>query len=268
MEIKHKTYLGQHYLINQDMLAFLSKQILPNQAVVEIGAGDGRLTVLLAKKAKQIVAVEIDEDRFGDLRKLEQKNRNLKIIFTDFLTLSLSDLSNPRYLIGSLPYHIIEPLFMKISKWPIKKAVFTLGSRFKKEIEAQSGSHEYGKLTLLINTFYHWKILKDLPQNYFFPVPPTPAFIIEFQPRDKKEFKENLMLFLQRGFFLSADKGGKMKNVLKEGLINYSSITQTLAREEISKLKIPLIILEKSFEQLSNKELVELTNYLTNIRMS
>ncbi|PIU03633.1 hypothetical protein COT44_02470 [Candidatus Shapirobacteria bacterium CG08_land_8_20_14_0_20_39_18] len=251
MEIIHKTYLGQHFLVNKETLEFLAKQVPKNQIVAEIGAGDGRLTELLAKNAKQLTAVEIDKDRFGDLRKMEQKNRNLKVIFADFLTLNLSNLSNSKYLIGSLPYHIIEPLFMKIFNWPIKKAVFTLGARFYSKIEADYQNPNFGKLTLLVNTFYNWRVLKELSKDNFFPQPPTPAFIIEFSPKSRKEISAHQDSYLFKELFLSSHRGTKVKNVVK-----------------LDNLQLPESLLEKSFEQLNNQELGVLVSRLTSIKIS
>lgn len=273
MEILHKTYLGQHFLVSKEILEYLSNSIPKNNIVAEIGAGDGRLTELLAKNAKRVIAVEIDKDRFGDLRKMEQKNRNLKVIFADFLTLNYGNLGNPRYLIGSLPYHIIEPLFMKIFNWPIKKAVFTLGARFYTELKADYQDSNFGKLNLLINTFYNWKVLKELPKDTFYPQPPTPAFIIEFTPMSKKEFLNNLNLFLFRELFYSSAKGTKVKNVLKEGLINYYRrqdliLSQNEAKNKIVSGNLRETLLEKSFEQLNNQELGELASRLTSIKIS
>ena len=65
-----KKKLGQHFLIDKNIAAteIAYANIKKDDAVLEIGPGKGILTELLAKKAKQVVAIEIDEELVKNLQ--------------------------------------------------------------------------------------------------------------------------------------------------------------------------------------------------------
>jgi len=55
--------LGQNFLVDPNGLSKVLKaaEVRPEETVLEIGAGLGSLTYLLAQQAKQVVAVELDK---------------------------------------------------------------------------------------------------------------------------------------------------------------------------------------------------------------
>lgn len=277
MEIIPDTKIGQHFLVDKKILEFIANLPQPNSSVVEIGAGDGRLTELLVNKAKQLIAVEIDSRYFPVLKRLEQKNRNLKVVFQDFLRFDLARaniIGKSRIdLVGSLPYHIVEPLFHKITKWPIRNAYFVVGLKLLQELQADINSDIFGKLTLFVQSIYHFDILQSIPKSAFDPPPPTPAVIIKFTPRNTNEYRNDFTLLALKLFFESGQRGTKVKNILKEAIIKFSKYqnilcTQNEARSKISGMKISTIILEKSFEQLSNNETKIIYSQLISCKIS
>lgn len=277
MEIIPDTKIGQHFLTDKNLLNFLASLPNKNRPIVEIGAGDGRLTELLAVKAKQLYAVEIDGRYFPALRRLEQKNRNLKVIFQDFLNFEISRTNiigkTKIDLIGSLPYHIVEPLFYKIINWPLDSAYFVIGTRLLNEIQAKNNSDDFGKLTFYLNTSFNFEILQGIPKEAFDPIPPTSAAIVKFTFKKSLDYKNSLSLSISKSLISSGSKGTKTKNVLKEAIIKFFNrqnipCTQNEARSEINKLKISEVILEKSYEQLSNKDVQILHSQLINCKIS
>ena len=263
MEVSPNPQLGQHFLVDPQAIETIVNSIPTNSSVVEIGAGSGLLTSALVRRAKEITAVEVDKRFYPALKSLSGKKRNLKIIIDDFLSLDLKKLiSSETELVGSLPYHIIEPLFLRIFPLTIKGATFVVGSRLIREILSSPELPNFGKLTQLINTFYDWRVLRELPRESFEPQPPTPAAIIRLTLKPKAIFREKYYYLIRR-LFLSSQRGAKVKNVLKEGFIKYekerlNSLTQNQARTIILTLDLPTTILNKSFEQLSNEQLAEL----------
>ena len=55
--------------------------IKPDETVIEIGPGVGFVTEQLVKKAKKVIAIELDEEAVKELKKLDAPN--LKIIHND-----------------------------------------------------------------------------------------------------------------------------------------------------------------------------------------
>ncbi len=256
--------LGQHFLIDEDTIKTICQSVSLNSTVIEIGAGIGQITEKLCQKAKKVIAVEIDDQFWSSLNRLKQKYSNLTLIFDNFLSLNLAETTNSKVesleLVGNLPFHLVEPLFMKIFPLRLKRATFLVGNDFLKEIQTTIKDSGFGKLTLLINTFYLWKILGQVDKESFYPMPSTNCVIIQFISRPKADFTKNKILFILKDLFLSGRRGSKIKNVLKEGFIfferiNGNSLTQNQARKIISDLKIPKTVLENQFEQLNNSQI-------------
>jgi 16S rRNA A1518/A1519 N6-dimethyltransferase RsmA/KsgA/DIM1 with predicted DNA glycosylase/AP lyase activity len=58
-----KKRLGQNFLVNPEVLEIILEagEITDTDTVIEIGAGLGCLTDVLARRAKRVIAVEVDE---------------------------------------------------------------------------------------------------------------------------------------------------------------------------------------------------------------
>ncbi len=89
--------LGQNFTINHDILHRLvaHASLIKDDVVLEVGAGFGFLTPLLANKCKKVIAVEVDpilvnflKEQFHSLQNVEWRKRNLKdITFNQFYIL-------------------------------------------------------------------------------------------------------------------------------------------------------------------------------------
>ena len=86
--------LGQNFL--QDPLALekivSAAEIQPMDIVLEIGPGLGSLTRYLAVSAKEVVAVELDENLLPPLKSVLSAYQNIRLIHSDILKLSPKDL--------------------------------------------------------------------------------------------------------------------------------------------------------------------------------
>ena len=58
-----KKHLGQNFLVNPEVLEIILEagELTDTDTVIEIGAGLGCLTDALARRAKRVIAVEVDE---------------------------------------------------------------------------------------------------------------------------------------------------------------------------------------------------------------
>ena len=65
---------GQHFLKNYDIIQKIIEKagIKPTDIVLEIGPGNGILTMELLKKAKKVIAVEIDPRMVNEIQKKVQ----------------------------------------------------------------------------------------------------------------------------------------------------------------------------------------------------
>ncbi|MEK7504171.1 MAG: rRNA adenine N-6-methyltransferase family protein [Patescibacteria group bacterium] len=220
----------------------MSSQVMDKCEVLEVGAGDGRLTKEILKRASTVVAVEIDERFKPDLLKLNSSG-NLKVIIDNVLDLDLESFMDPGFqIVSSLPYHISEPFLHKIITWDISNAVLLVGDGLIR------GS---GKLALLIDTFFKTELLSEVSKKSFSPVPRTDSVVLKLTPKKGGESSDLVI----KELFLTAHRGGLLKNVLREKLIKLFDLTQKQSKEKVDSLGLESLILNKSFDQLNNHEL-------------
>ena len=116
-DFKFKKKFGQNFLTDENILNNIvsSADIDEDTLVIEIGPGAGALTKKLVKKAKNVIAYEIDET----LKPILSTIDNVDVIFCDFLKRDVNkDLENysykKLYVIANLPYYITTPIITKI----------------------------------------------------------------------------------------------------------------------------------------------------------
>ena len=87
---------GQNFIINPSVCPRIVDHagIDENTGVIEIGTGVGVLTAELAKRAKKVVAIEIDTDLKELLKETLGEYDNIEIIFDDVLNVDLNALSS------------------------------------------------------------------------------------------------------------------------------------------------------------------------------
>ncbi|MCK5459008.1 MAG: methyltransferase domain-containing protein, partial [Thermoplasmatales archaeon] len=117
------TKLGQHFLIDKHVAEreITYADIGTDDVVLEIGPGKGILTQLLAKKAKKIIAIEIDS---ALVEKLENTvPGNVSVIHADIMKIDFNTLPRFNKIVSNLPFQISSPVTFKLLKYPFSKAV-------------------------------------------------------------------------------------------------------------------------------------------------
>jgi len=110
MSVRPKKALGQHFLVDENILGVVGRlaELAPEDVVLEIGPGLGVLTRYLATRVARVHAVEIDrslEPRLADLPE------NVTLHFGDALALELP--ADATKLVANLPYNVATPLLVE-----------------------------------------------------------------------------------------------------------------------------------------------------------
>src|SRR5437667_12586908 len=106
--------LGQHWLTDRAALRRIvdSMEIRDDETVIEIGAGTGLLTGLLAERARRLIPVEVDERLASRLTEKFAGLKNVTVVASDVLAVTPEELltagrgSLPYVVVGNLPYFI------------------------------------------------------------------------------------------------------------------------------------------------------------------
>ncbi len=164
--------------------AHLSK----DDTVLEIGAGDGRLTQILAEKAGKVIAVEKDK-RLAELleKNLAEKNiSNVEIICGDALE---TDFPNFNKVVSNLPYQISSPITFKlfglIGKCNWSAAVLTYQKEFAHRLFSKPCEKNYSRLTVAANYYCAAEKLEIVGRGKFRPQPKVDSMMVRLAPREK-----------------------------------------------------------------------------------
>jgi 16S rRNA (adenine1518-N6/adenine1519-N6)-dimethyltransferase len=197
----------------------------PSDRVVEIGPGRGALTIPLAHRVREVIAVEKDEHLAKTLREALDRAgvHNVAVVAQDVLRWdfgSISPQSSPIHVIGNLPYNISSPFLEKLihNRDRLGRAVLMFQREVADRLTASAGGKTYGALTVLIQ--YHARItrLLDVSRNVFYPRPKVDSALVELdfqKPYPRRALNESVFEAVVRGAF--AHRRKTILNSLKIG---------------------------------------------------
>ena len=223
MLIKKKKSLGQHFLRNERVLQTIveTAQITKDETVLEIGPGDGVLTVALLATGARVVAVEKD-DRLIELLQTKFasaiKNKQLELIHDDILEFDLAlKLGSKTYkLVANLPYYLTGQIlrqFLTTDHQP-QIMVLMLQKEVAERIAARDGKESI--LSISVKVYGAPRYIKTVPAGNFEPPPKVDSAIVLIDRINKNDFQEvseeKFFKLLKQGF---AGKRKMLRNNLK-----------------------------------------------------
>ncbi len=191
----HKQW-GQNFLIDGNIVRKIITALEAEQgdSVVEIGPGAGALTVALAGKGADVLAVEIDRGLGAMLGKILQPLPNIELLIKDALGINWRDLiakkfpfGHPVKLVSNLPYVISGPFMYNIfqERFPFSRAVLMFQKEVAGRLVAGPGESDYSALSVLCGYFCKGEILFNVGSNVFWPKPKVGSAVILLLPRDR-----------------------------------------------------------------------------------
>lgn len=221
--------LDQHFIIDPDVAERLvdAAQISKYDTVLEVGAGTGNVTVMLAAKAKKVYAIEKSPRFLPVLRKIKG---NVEVIPGNAV-----DIEFPVFdrFVSNVPFSISEALIRKLIRYDFRLASLILPGGFVKRLLAQKGDAEYSLLSLKSNLFLDIEVVERLEKKAFNPEPRVVPYIIKLQPKQKNEVELILCGMMCR-------PGGKVKNALREAVTEALHVTKKEARARVASLPADL----------------------------
>ncbi|MCX6675881.1 MAG: 16S rRNA (adenine(1518)-N(6)/adenine(1519)-N(6))-dimethyltransferase RsmA [Methanothrix sp.] len=233
---------GQHFLVDRSALERIAQyaELCKEDRVLEIGAGTGNLTEVLAERSLCVYAVEIYPHLAMGLQGMFQ---NVRVIKGDALEIELPDYNK---IVSNLPYQISSKITYRLLSRPFELAVLMFQQEFAKRLVATVGSREYGRLAMVAGFFCEAKILEILPRSAFRPVPEVNSAIVRLLPRSvRPDVKPEVFLRLVEGLFRQRRK----------------KVKKALAALGVSKEKLAGIdstLLDKRPEELTPDQAAEL----------
>lgn len=192
---RHKPKLGQNFLVSPTAPRAIVDALgdVSQATVLEIGPGKGILTSLLAPRAKQLIAVELDPALAGSLQH-SFAGSSIEILCQDILTVDLTQLAAQRgvrlQVMGNLPYYISSPILMHLfaHSGVIDRAVLMAQREVAERIVAPPGSSAYGLLSATTQMYATVENLFTLPPEAF--APPPEVYSTVFRLTMQSRFEE------------------------------------------------------------------------------
>ena len=263
--LKLKKSLGQNFLIDTNILKQIADaaEISEETGVIEIGPGIGALTEQLAKRAKKVLAFEIDQRLMPILNETLSPYSNVNIINEDVLKADVRKAVEENFdegqdivVVANLPYYVTTPILMKLleEQIPVRTIVVMIQKEVAERIAAEPNSKNYGSLSIAAQYYAEAKTVFTVPKTVFVPQPNVDSAILRLNLRTEPpvEIKNEVFFFeivrasfgqrrktllnnLSRHF---ADKGNKaeIESILEETGIDPKRRGESLSMQDFSIL--------------------------------
>lgn len=267
---KTKKRLGQNFLIDGTAIADIihAAEISPDDVIVEIGPGVGFVTEQLVKKAKKVIAIELDEEAIAELKKLDAPN--LEIIHKDVLKTDLSSLCDEKIkIVANIPYYITSPIIAHLlgeiddlankNRNKITDILLMVQEEVARRMIADENSpaKQYGLLTILSQFWADVKIVRLVGRKSFYPAPKVNSAVVSLVVREKPLLElSDYSHFRKTVKAAFSQRRKNVKNCLLSGGFAKENIQQALAAlaldENIRGEKLSIETLGKLSEELLN----------------
>jgi len=242
---------GQQHVIDLGLLGRMASyaEVSGEDEVLEIGAGIGNLTRLLAERARKVIAVERD-GRFIKILREQLKGRpNVKIVHGDVLRIELPKFNK---VVANLPYGISSEVTFRLLERDFELAVLMYQWEFAERLIARPGSADYGRLT--VNVYYRAEVelLEKVLPSAFLPQPKVFSAVVRLRPR-KPPFRvvdERVFFDVVRALF--QHRRQKVRNAL------YHSFDQVFPDVKLQKSKKRELLDEKLPKELADVRVMDL----------
>ena len=186
MTPRPKKSLGQHFLVDENMLGVIGRhaQLQPSDIVLEIGPGTGILTSYLASRVRRVHAVELDRSLEEPLRESLAGVDNVSVVFGDAVTLDYESLDpQPVKLVANLPYNVATPLVLdsldgipSLTRW-----VVMVQREVADRFFAVPRTKAYGSVSVLVQLNARRVGFHRVPPTAFRPRPRVESAIVAFE---------------------------------------------------------------------------------------
>ena len=243
MPHKPRKRFGQNFLVDHQIINQIVSTISPkkNDHIIEIGPGKGALTFPLIVYLKNIHVIEIDRDLIA----LLQKKNNIKITIheSDALVFNFDQFKQKVRIVGNLPYNISSPLLFHLLNYRdnIIDMTFMLQKEVVDRIVAPPGSKVYGRISVIMQTFFDTELMFVVPKESFDPQPKIESAILYLKTK-KQPLVQNSKPLEEIVKIAFSQRRKTLKNCLKSVLnqsqtdIDLSQRAEMLSAENFATL--------------------------------
>ncbi len=214
---------GQNFLIDRNVLQRIveAAELDPSEQVLELGAGTGVLTRELAKNARRVVAVELEQDMLTLLAKTTHYHTNVEILARNLLYLDPSEVfqAEPYKLVANLPYYITAPTFRHFLESANAPQALVVMVQYEVAQRITAAPGDLSLLAVSIQFYGQPRIVTRVPARAFYPAPKVDSAILRVDlhaqvPLTPHE-RDSFFRLVQAGF---SERRKQLHNSLAHGL--------------------------------------------------
>ena len=227
--------LGQNFLADHNALLKIVRdaEISPDDHILEIGAGLGGLTRLLAVHGKAVIAVEIDRKLLPALEFVIKPFDNVRLVEGDILKLRLEDLQLGEgfKVVANIPYYITSAVIRHLLEASVKPDRIVLTMQREVAERIVTTDEKMSLLSLSVQVYGKARIASQIPAGCFIPKPQVDSsvLIIDVYDQPKLSGEELKLLFrLAHAAFNQKRKmlRSSLKSMLGDGTVSVSSVLE------------------------------------------
>jgi 16S rRNA (adenine1518-N6/adenine1519-N6)-dimethyltransferase len=246
-----KKRLGQNFLFDPSILNRIidAACLSPDDTVVEIGPGPGRMTAMLAGRVKKLIAIELDESLYEKLTHELSAYENVELVLGDALKYRYDSLQQFK-VVANIPYYITTPILFTLLEHRdrLTSITITLQKEVAARIVAPPGGKDYGILSLMVQYYGKPELKFIVPKGAFRPVPKVDSALVHIainsrppvSVRDEKMFFTVIKTAFSQRRKMLANSLRPLSEEIKEKLllagIEPTRRPETLSMEEFARL--------------------------------
>ena len=186
MSVRAKKELGQHFLVDENILGVIGRlaELEPEDVVLEIGPGLGVLTTYLADRVRMVHAVELDTTLERRLHDRIGERNNVAVHFGDALRVDLQAVApGATKLVANLPYNVATPLVVEsLDDLPDLRLWCVMVQReVADRFFAEPSTKAYGAVSVLIQLVTERTGVHPVSRHVFRPRPNVESAIVAFR---------------------------------------------------------------------------------------
>lgn len=250
---------GQNFISDSNLLDAIvdDANISAEDIVLEIGAGAGTLTKSLAKKAKKVVAYEIDKNLVGVLYENLSDVDNVELRFMDFMKESIDTLKSEfstAKVVANLPYYITTPVIMRLLENGIGKSITVMVQKeVADRLTANPGNKDYSAITVKVKSLGGAVVTRKVLRNMFYPIPNVDSAVVRLDIKPIYRGKNEQF----------TDKVVKTAFLMRRKTLINNLTSLNFTKEELSEVLVEMgIDLNARGETLSPEQFVALSDKL------
>ena len=196
--------LGQNFLVDKNFVdKIVDAADVSGENVIEIGPGIGTITYEMAKVAKKVVAIEIDDSLIPIIEENMAEFDNFDLIHEDILKADLEKIVAEEFagesfkVVSNLPYYITTPIIEKLvtSNLPCTDMTIMVQKEVADRMLATEKDKEYSSLSVFVKYYSDAKKVTNVPKSVFMPQPKIDSTVLKLELRKYTDDVDEAKLF-------------------------------------------------------------------------